>query len=113
MKRAYLTHLNIEVQKIARRRRPTPEDRFAELERDPEYVASGLALEIAEAITRLMEERGMTRAELAQAMGVAPTFVSRMLNAPPNMTLQTIARCSVALQAELKLTLTQKGVERT
>ncbi len=72
---------------------------------DPEEVAERLALEITEEIVRLMERRGMTRERLATAMDVTPTFVSRMLNATPAMTLQTIARCAVALNARPKLTL--------
>jgi hypothetical protein len=30
-------------------------------------------------------------------MGASPSFVSRMLNAPPNMTLKTVAQFALAL----------------
>lgn len=73
-------------------------------DRDPERAAGQLAIEVVEEIVRLMEQRGMTRDSLAAAMGVSPSFVSRMLNATPAMTLQTVARCAAALGARAKLT---------
>ena len=68
-------------------------------ERDPDYVAEGLALRIAEQAVRLMKEKGISRSQLASLMGVSKAYVTKILNAPPNLTLRTIAALALALGA--------------
>lgn len=70
---------------------------IAKYQGDPDYVAEGMALEVAEQVVLLLEQKGMTRTALASAMGVSQAFVSRVLNAPPNLTLRSIAKLSIAL----------------
>ncbi len=69
-----------------------------ELERDPDYVAEYLALHIAEEATELMEQKGISRSQLASLMGVSKAYVTRILNAPPNLTLRSIAALALALE---------------
>ena len=66
-------------------------------ERDPEFVAEKLSIRVIEDTLRLLEERGLSQSWLAERMGVSRAYVSRILNAPPNITLLTIARIAVAL----------------
>ena len=68
-----------------------------EYENDPEYIANGFALEVAEEASQLIEEKGLNQTRLAESMGVSRAHVSNVLNAPPNMTLLTLARLGVAL----------------
>ncbi|GEM_PF-1334979 len=68
-----------------------------EFEKDPEYIAEGLALRIIEQALELMQEKNISRAELASLMGVSRAYVSRMFNAPPNLTLRSIAHLSLTL----------------
>ena len=90
----------------------------AEFAGDPEYLAEGLAIRIAEQAVRLMEEQGISRAELASRMGVSKAYITRLFNAPPNLTLRSIAQLALALgvkpQAGLVIeesaTKTKKGV---
>lgn len=72
---------------------------------DPEYLAEDMALDLTEDISRIMQFRGLTKAELARAMGVTRAYVTRMLNAPPNMTLRTIATVGVALGVQPRIVL--------
>ena len=77
---------------------------MADLEReyacDPDFVAAGLALDVAEQVARIISYRGMTRTELAKRMGVSKALVTRALNAPTNMTLRSIAQLAVALDVK-------------
>ena len=73
------------------------ENEIKEYEKSPKFVAEGLALKIAEEVARLLLEREMTQTQLAEAMKVSRSHVSSILNAPPNMTLLTFARLSLAL----------------
>ena len=52
-----------------------------------------------------MRERGLTRAELAERMGVSPGRVSQILGGGENLTLRTLAALSAALDARLDIKL--------
>ncbi len=69
-----------------------------EYERDPEFVAEGLAIKVIEQAPRYLEEKGLSQSWLADRMGVSRAYVSRILKAPPNLTLLTIARLAAALE---------------
>ncbi|MDO8690313.1 MAG: helix-turn-helix transcriptional regulator [Dehalococcoidia bacterium] len=66
-------------------------------ERDPDYVAEGLAIQIIEDVIRSMQRKGISRSDLASIMGVARAYITRMFNAPPNLTLRSIAQLALAL----------------
>ena len=68
-----------------------------EYEKDADFVAEGMALSVAEQALKIMQEKGVTHVALAASMGVAPSFVSRVFNARPNLTLRSIARMAIAL----------------
>ena len=73
------------------------DEAVAELADDPEFVADGLALEFAEQIARAMKSQGITKAELGRRMGVSRAYTTRILDAPPNLTLLSMAKVSLAL----------------
>lgn len=63
------------------------------------------ALDLSIMICELMDEKGLTKTELARRMGVSKSNLSNMLNTQPNMTLETIARFELALDATLEFRL--------
>ena len=73
------------------------ESYLREYEKDADFVAEGMALSVAEQALKIMREKGVTHVALAASMGVAPSFVSRVFNARPNLTLRSIARMAIAL----------------
>ncbi len=62
---------------------------------DPErarlFEQESLVLEVTEAICRLMEARGLKRADLAQKLGTSKANISQLLDGSRNMTLRTLA----------------------
>jgi transcriptional regulator with XRE-family HTH domain len=66
-------------------------------ENDPEFVAEGLAMEFVEQMLECMERKGVSQSGLAEKMGVSRAYISRILDARPNMTLLTMAKISIAL----------------
>ena len=60
-----------------------------------------LILEVTEAVCRLMNARGVTRAQLAQKIGCSPSNVSQLLDGDNNFTLRSIADVLFALDARL------------
>ena len=78
---------------------------ITEYEKDPDFVAESLAIGLIEQAIELMEARNMTRTELAGRMGVSKAYVTKLFNAPPNLTLRSIAGVAVALGAEPSVSL--------
>ena len=75
-------------------------------ERDAGYIAEGLALRLIEQAISIMEERGISRSDLASLMGVSRSHITRMFNAPPNLTLRSIAQLAGALGVKAEVSLT-------
>lgn len=64
---------------------------------DPAYLAEDIAMDVTETCARIMQERGISRADLAERMGVSRAYITKVFNSPPNLTLQTIAALALAL----------------
>lgn len=64
---------------------------------DPDFIAEGIAVAIMEDALKIMKNKGLSRSDLANLMGVKKAHVSRLFNAPPNLTLRSLARLAVAL----------------
>lgn len=59
------------------------------------------AVEIANYIYDILEEKGMSQKDLARKLGKSEAEVSRMLSGTHNMTLATIAKISVVLEKDV------------
>jgi len=66
-------------------------------------------LAITEQIVTILKQKGMTQRELAKALGKSEPEVSRMLSGLHNLTLKTIAKLEVALDADIILTPIQSA----
>ena len=64
---------------------------------------------ITHRILELMEEKGVSRSELAARMGVQPSRVTAMLSWTGNLTIDTLVRAGMALDAELHQTFVPVG----
>jgi transcriptional regulator with XRE-family HTH domain len=63
-------------------------------------------------LQRLMEERGMSRAALAEAMDAKPPYISKLLNGTGgNFTLKTLVKLARALGALVEVRLVADGRE--
>ena len=78
-------------------------------QKDAEYIAETMALRFAEEVARRIEARGVSRAQLARDMGVSRAYITRILDAPPNLTLQSIAKIALALDMKPELRLSDDG----
>jgi len=67
---------------------------------DPELIAESLAIDFMEDAVKLLQEKGISRSDLSGLMNVSRGYVTRLLNSPPNLTLMSVARLSVALNAK-------------
>ena len=66
-------------------------------QKTPEGAGFGLRNDLAEIIVRQLGERGMTQTDLAQAAGMKPQQLSRVIHSSANCTLDTAGRILHAL----------------
>jgi transcriptional regulator with XRE-family HTH domain len=69
-------------------------------------------LEFADRVDAELERRQMTRAELAERAGVKASYISRVLNNPENITLQTLFRLANALEMDVEIDLKARRAEQ-
>ncbi len=67
---------------------------------DPELIAESLAIDLMEDAVRLLQEKDISRSDLSGLMNVSRGYVTRLFNSPPNLTLMSVARLGVALNAK-------------
>ncbi|MDQ7010639.1 MAG: helix-turn-helix transcriptional regulator [Mariprofundaceae bacterium] len=58
---------------------------------------------------RMMEEQGVNRSELARRMGVSRAYITKLLNGNANITLDTMVRVAMALDARVNLAMAEKN----
>ncbi|MCL4840545.1 MAG: helix-turn-helix transcriptional regulator [Bryobacteraceae bacterium] len=84
-----------------------------EMMKDPEFrrqfAVEGAVLQSAELIATLMEEQGLTKADLARRLGKSRSWVTQLLGGGRNVTVRTLAEVLYALGAELQLTAPKKS----
>lgn len=77
------------------------------LMQDPEYrkhyAIEGLVIGSAELIATLMEQQGLSQADLAKKLGRSRAWISQLLSGRTNMTIRTLAELVYELGAEVKL----------
>jgi transcriptional regulator with XRE-family HTH domain len=61
----------------------------------------GLIFHVTECVAEAMQEKGITKAELAARLGRSRAYVTQLLNGTANMTLKTIADVFTAMDLEL------------
>jgi transcriptional regulator with XRE-family HTH domain len=87
--------------------------KFAELMQSPEfqklYAVEGSVAEAAELIASIMEEKNLSKADLARKLGKTPPYVTQLLSGGTNMTLRTLAEVLFALDSKLKVTAEPDG----
>jgi transcriptional regulator with XRE-family HTH domain len=77
-------------------------------EKDPKYWVEAMRFDFVEEVERMMEERSITRAELARRMDASPAYVTQMFKALFNPTLLTLAKVALAFDARVELRLVPK-----
>lgn len=88
---------------------------YAALVRDiedaPEFWAELLTAEFTEELARLMDEESVNRKQLAERVGVQPSYITRVLNGDANFTALTMARLAHALGARVAVHLAPKEAD--
>lgn len=74
-------------------------------ERNEKTILEDLKLDFAEQIYNVLEAKKMNQSDLARLLGVNRAFVSRIIKANQNLTLETIAKIANALNFDVALNI--------
>lgn len=75
---------------------------------DEEFIYEGLLLDISVQLKKLMEEKGITKKELAERMGVSPSYITKIFGGS-NISLKTIAKVLSALEVDATLEIRDRN----
>ncbi len=81
---------------------------FQEAESHADYWIDGPITEFVEDLARLMEEQGVTRAELARRMGTSRAYITKVLGGDANFTLLTMVKLAMALDGAVHIHISDK-----
>lgn len=76
--------------------------------KDPDFVIEGVKLDITLQIMDILKDRGMTKKNLADKLGVSKPYITRLLDGDSNFTLMTLVKIGIALDMNLNLLLLEK-----
>jgi DNA-binding Xre family transcriptional regulator len=72
-------------------------------------AAADLTRAVVDEVSWYMTQHKVSRADLAQSMGVSPGRVSQILSGDENLTLRTLSSVCAALGADFEMTLRPAG----
>lgn len=72
-----------------------------EFKDDVEFVLERTILDFTESVCEQMEKKNISRTELAKRLNKSRSFVTRVLNGQPNLTIKTMVEIAHALESEL------------
>lgn len=90
--------------------RPEYKELIADLENSVEYWSQTAILDFTEELSRLMDEEGVSRAELARRIGASPAYITKVLRGNVNFTLTTMTKLARALERVVRVHLSPEGV---
>ena len=89
------------------------QERTRGLDNDPEYLLEEVKLAFAEELSRLLEEQGVSRSQLAERLGTSRAYVTRILRTDYNLTAETMVKVALALDARVVLSLQSRKTTPT
>lgn len=78
---------------------------YEEAEKHLSYWVEGAILDFTEDLCRVMDEKGVSRAELARRIGSSPAYITKILRGNSNFTLASMVRVARALDHEVHIHL--------
>lgn len=89
----------------------TAAERFAnlgeKLKKDGRLQIDAAKVELSEQVFILMEEKGISEAELSRRLGTSRAYVNKVLQGATNFTVESLVKIGIALECELKLEFTE------
>ena len=81
------------------------EEKLEQYEGHPDLVTHQILLDITEQVASQMLAQGVKKRDLAERLGVSRSYVTRVLEGTPNLTVRSLVRVSLALDCDLRIEL--------
>lgn len=81
---------------------------YQEMEASPKYQAEKLSVGFLSDVHQYMIEHGISKAELARRAGCSAAYVTKLFNGSANISVETMAKLSLALNCQIHLHLACK-----
>ena len=78
---------------------------FTQAREGLDYWVAGAIFDFTEEVVCLMEEKNITRSELAKKMGTSPAYITKVLRGSTNFTLASMVKLARALELEVRIRL--------
>lgn len=82
---------------------------LARAESSPDYWREAAIIGFTEGLCRRMEEKKISKAELARRMGTSRAYVTRLLGGDANFTLGTMVKLALAVDGALHVRIGDQG----
>ncbi len=82
-------------------------DLLEEYKYGADFIYEGLILDISYQLKKLMEEKKTTKKQLAEKMGVKPSYVTKIFSGS-NISIKTVAKVLAALEVDAEILLKEK-----
>lgn len=92
------------------RERPLIEAKIEQFRDHPNFVAHQVLLDLNEQMLARMSELGLRNTDLANLLGVSRSYVSRLLDGRPNLTVRSLAAIAIALNTQLTVSLQPRAI---
>lgn len=69
----------------------------------PDYIADQVKQDFAVSIEKSVTEKGLNRTDLAQLLGTSKSYVTKVLRGDTNLTIESMAKITHALNLKIKL----------
>jgi transcriptional regulator with XRE-family HTH domain len=86
-------------------------EKIKKYENDTEFLSEQLIIDFSELVVMKMQEQKLKRVDLAERLNVSKSFITKILNGNPNMTVKTMVSIANALNCNLWVDLYPKGFE--
>ena len=86
-------------------------DTLKSFEGDREFRLESIILNLTEKICERMKQKEITRAKLAELLGVSPPAVTKILNGSSNFTLKTLMALADVLELDLDVDFVERKKE--
>jgi plasmid maintenance system antidote protein VapI len=81
---------------------------FEDAEASADYWIASPIIDFTEDLCRLMNEQGVSRAELARRIGTSRAYITRLLGGSANFTLGTMVKLAMALDGVVHIHIADK-----
>jgi transcriptional regulator with XRE-family HTH domain len=76
-------------------------DELAQAKDRPTFILEGVVIDVTSQMFTRLEDLNLSRAELAERLGVSRQYVTKLLNGKPNLTLKSLVDIALALDMDI------------